>query len=249
MPKTVTTKLYQYAELSEKAKEKAREWWMKHCEHDNWQSDQEWVYEDTTTIAAALGIDIDKIWYTGFWSQGDGACFDGSYKYKKGWPKALAGHMGSSDPKEIAKHRVPMGEKQMAEFIEERKKLIALGERFQKVQKKYFYRVQATVKHTGRYYHEYCTNVTVYTEDDDGWGGYEKAIDAADDTEVTDILREYMRYIYRRLEETYEWTTSEERIAEDFESNPVTFTKNGRQTDAGDLIDEDDEDEDEDEDE
>jgi hypothetical protein len=38
----------------------------------------DWVIEDFKEDMKAIGIEVDKIYYTGFWSQGDGACFEGN---------------------------------------------------------------------------------------------------------------------------------------------------------------------------
>lgn len=40
-------------------------------DHDWWDG----VYEDSKEVLAAFGIDTDDISFSGFWSQGDGACF------------------------------------------------------------------------------------------------------------------------------------------------------------------------------
>lgn len=40
-------------------------------DHDWWDG----VYTDSKDVCAAFGIDIDDISFSGFWSQGDGACF------------------------------------------------------------------------------------------------------------------------------------------------------------------------------
>lgn len=41
--------------------------------HDWWDS----TYEGFTVDMTAVGIDVDKMYFSGFWSQGDGACFEG----------------------------------------------------------------------------------------------------------------------------------------------------------------------------
>lgn len=245
MPKIVQTKLYTYDELSDDAKEKAREWWIEGSD-DDWQFEQEWVYDDVKTVAALLGIDIDKIWYTGFWSQGDGACFDGTYSYKKGWRKALLDHLGDIDEKTIAKFRTQeWTDKMIADYIKERKRLLAIGQDLQDIQKKYFYQIHSRTKHSGHYYHEYCTTITNFIEEEDGWGGYEKALILADDEAMDEALRSFMRYIYTRLEETYDWMCEEEQVAEAINANEYTFTKYGKRADVGEIEDDDDEDEDE----
>ena len=45
---------------------------------DYWSDD---VIYDAKQIAALMGITIDKVYFSGFWSQGDGACFTGHLGY------------------------------------------------------------------------------------------------------------------------------------------------------------------------
>lgn len=47
----------------------------------------EYIYEQFKEKCLGLGIDVDTIHFSGFWSQGDGACFTGSVG---DWPKLLA---------------------------------------------------------------------------------------------------------------------------------------------------------------
>lgn len=44
--------------------------------YDNW-----WIFDDFIEVARILGISVDEkaIWFSGFWSQGDGASFNGHY--------------------------------------------------------------------------------------------------------------------------------------------------------------------------
>ena len=58
--------------------------------HRGWNVDHtEWydcVYHDFKRDMGAIGIDVDKMYFSGFSSQGDGACFEGSVD---DWPKFL----------------------------------------------------------------------------------------------------------------------------------------------------------------
>lgn len=75
--KTVSVKLYQFDELSDKAKEVARDWFKEgYPEHGWWES----VYDDAKEIATRFGVEIKNIDFSGFWSQGDGACFTGTFR-------------------------------------------------------------------------------------------------------------------------------------------------------------------------
>ena len=80
--RTETINVYQFNELSDSQKQSV---------FDNWRingPDYEWwdcIYDDAKTIAALMGIEIKDIYFSGFSSQGDGACFTGNYAYKKGY--------------------------------------------------------------------------------------------------------------------------------------------------------------------
>lgn len=91
MPRVIERTVYKFSELSDKAKEAAREKERSTERHDDWWDA---VYEDAVTCADLLGISIDErtertskgrvykntcIFFSGFWSQGDGASFTGHY--------------------------------------------------------------------------------------------------------------------------------------------------------------------------
>jgi hypothetical protein len=85
--RTIQTTVYRFSELSEEAKEKSIETNRDiNCGDSFWS---ECVIEDAKEQAKTIGIDIDHIYYSGFSSQGDGACFDGRYLYKAGAVKAM----------------------------------------------------------------------------------------------------------------------------------------------------------------
>lgn len=130
MSKVIETTVYTYDELSKEAKQVAVN------EHRDINVDHGWwdfVYEDVKTIAALMGIDIDNIFFSGFWSKGDGACFEGSYAYKAGSVAAVKQHA----PLDEELHRIVEG-------------LAAL-------QRTWFYQITASFKHQGHYNHRYCT--------------------------------------------------------------------------------------------
>lgn len=150
------------------------------------------VYEDATTIGKILGIDIDHIYFTGFWSQGDGACFDGTYHYAKSATKAIRDYA----PKDQTLH--------------------SIADRIQKIQAKNFYRLTASIKHHGYYHHEYCTQIEVNSGSED------------DQISLTGYLREFMRWIYNRLQAEYEYQSSDESIIENCRANEYYFTDTGK---------------------
>jgi hypothetical protein len=161
--------------------------------------DYEWwefVDDDAKEIGKLMGINIDKVYFSGFSSQGDGACFEGNYRYEKESVKKVKAYA----PKDTDLHEI--------------------AERLQSLQKPHFYALSASVKHRGHYYHEMCTEIDVYKND-----GY--LPDDGTEEELIDTLRDYMRWIYRRLEKEYDYLTSEEAIIETFKANEYEFADDG----------------------
>ena len=141
--------VYTYDELDDAGKEKAREWYAQHVFSDS--CDWEFVYEDAELMAGLMGIEIDRrawtnaggykgsepiIYFSGFSSQGDGACFEGSYRYKKGAVAAIKAECND-------------------------KELIRIATELQAIQRKNFYRLYAVCKHSGMYSHSYSMSVDV----------------------------------------------------------------------------------------
>ena len=88
--RVIQTTVYQYDELSDKAKAKARDWYRQAGDGDNYFSES--VIEDASKIAGLLGIELKQreirtmggntrqepaISWSGFSQQGDGASFEG----------------------------------------------------------------------------------------------------------------------------------------------------------------------------
>lgn len=76
--------IYRFDELTDAAKEKAREWFRTVSADDNWWS--EYVIDDAKRIGALIGFEVDGV----YWSLGDGACWTGSVTYSTGCAAAVA---------------------------------------------------------------------------------------------------------------------------------------------------------------
>ena len=195
---------YVFDELSDSAKETAREWYRNgQLDYDWWDS----VYEQADTAAKHLGIDIDRkgkhtpaIYFSGFWSQGDGACFEGTYRYKKGWRKALCAEFGQGDTLN---------------------ELLSIGQALQETQARQFYKLEAVCRQRGYYQHSGCMNVEVTHAD----SMYRDVGDAEDD--IRDTLRSFADWIYDCLESEHDWLTSDEQVDESIRANEYTFNEEG----------------------
>lgn len=213
MPQIITTTVYQYDELDEAGQEKARAWYREGAFDDEWWDN---VYDDVEQVAKILGIEIDRrnqkcrmtdgsrewidrspaIYFSGFWNQGDGACFEGWYRYQPGSVAEIAKYA----PQDICLH--------------------GIAENLQRLQRPYFYSLTASIKHTGHYYHEHSMTIDVESK--------QIEVSRQDEDELAANLRSFARWIYRQLEDEYEYENSDEVVAENIRINEYTFTANGK---------------------
>jgi hypothetical protein len=194
MPRQITKTVYQFDELSPEAQERAIEQWQEHG------MDYEWydcIYSHVKEIGNLLGIEIDNIYFSGFHSQGDGACFTGYYSFRRGAVKAVK------------------------EYAPQDKELHQIAQDLHAINAKCFYNLSAHVKHGGHRSHASYTVINV--EDSRYYRPTEEAKDA-----LSEVLRDFMHWIYRLLEKEYEYQTSPEYIAEMFMANEYEFYENGK---------------------
>ena len=215
MPKNIITTVYEFDELSDKAKEKAREWFRQYVFQDS--SDWEFVYQDANTSAELMGITIaqrkvesvsgktfyePEIYYSGFWSQGDGACFKGNYAFVENALARVAGHA----PVDEELHRI--------------------ASEFDRLQAKYAGRITASVTLMNSHYsHSNTMQVDSCFVDDDG-----DELNLADEDAdgLQQLMRDFANWIYRQLEKEYNYQSSDETIDDNIRANEYTFTENGK---------------------
>lgn len=196
--RTETFKVLTFNELSEEAKDKARDWLKSLLD----SSDYECVIEDAKEVASLIGINITSIYWSGA-GLGAGACFEGRYSYKKGSVKAVKAFA----PQDETLHRI--------------------AKKLQDLQKKHFYQLCAKVTHSGRYSHEFSTSINVW-RDIPSWGGGQEIIvqdDVEDALKVT--LRSFMRWIYSQLDKQNDYLHSDEAVDEAILANEYEFYEDG----------------------
>ncbi len=103
MSSIITITVYTLDELSCPARGKARDWYRQHHADSNWYEN---VYEDFREVCGIFGIDLRQrvfrlsngrfmeepcIWFSGFCSQGDGACFEGRWHWQPATDSAARG--------------------------------------------------------------------------------------------------------------------------------------------------------------
>ena len=206
---TTTRTLYKFTELSPEAQQHALE---NQSRFESEDFDSEYIFDDAATIADLFGLDIRQtrkirndgshfydptIYYSGFSSQGDGACFEGTYRYAKGATKKIRGYA----PQDKELHRI--------------------ADELQAVQRKHFYHLIASMNHTGHYCHSGCMSVEVEHNED----RYRDIGDAEGD--IRQLMRDFADWIYAALESEYRYQTSDEAVEEAICANEYEFDENG----------------------
>jgi hypothetical protein len=149
MPTTIQTTVYAFDELSDPAKETARAWHRETGLDHAWH---EFVYADFEAVCAILGVNLrtspvrlmgggsrpePHIFFRGFWSQGDGACFEGAYAYERRARTRIKQHA----PQDPELHRI-------ADIL-------------QTIQRRNFYQLRAEARHRGHCHHEHSMAISV----------------------------------------------------------------------------------------
>ena len=197
MPEIVETVVYRVDELESQGRARAREWYRVQALDPDWH---EAVFDDFTAICELLGVALatdavplmggghrrkPRIHFSGFCSQGDGACFEGRYAYRR----AAVAEVRRHAPEDAELHRI--------------------ADALQAVQRKNFFQLRAEVGHHGRYLHELTMEITVELDSSSG-----QDVMAEDRATVTEALRDLARWLYRQLRREYEYLTSDNFVTD-----------------------------------
>lgn len=184
MSEVIKVTVLPYPELSDEAKVVAREWYRETGLDYPWY---EFVYADFEAICELMGVSLvhasirllgggtrtePKIHFCGFWSQGDGACFEAYYRYRKAARQAIRRYA----PLDHELHRI----------------VDALTD----IQRRNFYQLKAATSHRGRYYHEYSMHVDVGRRDAEMTADAEEAVTEG----LRDLARWLFRQLERDYE-------------------------------------------------
>lgn len=171
--------------------------------HRDINVDYEWwdfTYADFGTICDIVGIELDKSEpsFSGFCSQGDGASFTGSYRFKDDAPAKIREHA----PQDEELHRIA-------------DQLCLVG--------RMYYPAYVTMRRIwgSRSIHEctmYVNDVEPIDGDADDWA---HEVHDAVEREVQDLMRDLARWLYRSLEAEYEHLTSDEVVWEAIVANEL----------------------------
>ncbi len=218
---TVTRTLFYFDELDDKAKDNARDWYREGgLDYEWWDA----VYESTIDAGKYLGITIDDrtqrniggyvdgkwdknkervttescIYFSGFSSQGDGVCFLGTWR--------------ASDMQTLKTLRADFGND---------KELYRIHTALWDWKKRYPDAYCTSTRSSCHYSHERSTTLEAVL-------GEEIDYNEATHKPLEECLVDFMKWIYRRLEEEYDYLNSNDSVDETIRANEYEFTEDGK---------------------
>ncbi len=209
MPQVIETQVFEFDELSDAAKERARQW-FRDCSDS---SDLDHVITDAEAIASLMGIEMRTrafrtiggnqrtepcVYWALTYCQGDGAAFDSRYAYRKGCAR------------------------EVKRYASQDSKLHAIADSLVALQKRHGYRLAAQTWTGGD-----ANSQSMRVELDDSCLSDAEAWANAE-SELRDILRRFADWIYWQLRTENDYQNSDEQVDENLRANAYTFTENGK---------------------
>lgn len=210
MPDFVVVPIFRAEELGASARDAARAWARQHVVPDDWH---ECVIDDFERVCTIIGVELatrsirlfgggtreaPQVHFSGFSAQGDGASFEGRYRYARCSTAAIRAYA----PLDRELHRI--------------------ADAFVGIQRRNIYQLDATIRQTGRYFNEYTMEITVERDSPTG-----QAATAGAEDGITECLRDLARWLYRQLEREYDFQTADAEIDAALHANDYTFTAGG----------------------
>lgn len=216
------TAVYTYDELTDEAKERARDWYRQgHLDYDWWDC----LYEDFGKRAHELGIDLGQkpvklmngktrydpeIYFSGFYHQGSGSSFGGTWRADA----MNINKLKSECPTDKELHRIADS---LAKCAKEDSEVTAT------ISAKRDHWIDVTVEDGN-------TVMEQLDALDSESAEYEQIAQGCQDREdaITEALRNFNHWMYRCLEQEYEWLNSNEQVEDAIIANAYEFTEDGQ---------------------
>jgi hypothetical protein len=220
MSKTVEVEVFKYAELEPRAQQKVKEWYIEGMNYEWWEG----VYEMAITDGYEKGFCIDTINFSGFCSQGDGACWQGQVDVRQ-W---LETHADDS-----------IGISAWCALIQED----VISKHIKVVANTSHYCHESTMQvgeledHTDEFVDDWQIELPSIFKGmeiqhlfDIILSDSECPFDSAEAIalEIAESAKDYARNIYSQLREEYEYLCSEEMMLDHFDCKDYHFDEDGR---------------------
>lgn len=200
----VETKVFQFDELDDTAKERAREFARVHWIFQD-SADWEHILDDAVAIGAILGIDIDNRTWTN----------KSGYSGKE---HKIYFELYCRDCAIVADYRYsPKAPKKIKEYAPLDAELLRIAEGLQSIQRRNSYQLRARMDSAGR---DISQKVDVYRY-------AEQAVNQDTEKEVDEFLTDFTWWILKQLENDYEYQNTDAAVDERLTAGGYEFTENG----------------------
>ena len=203
--RTIETVVYKYDELSESAQQKAREWYLEGGLDYPWW---DFSYEDFARVAEILGIDL---------SQKPIPLMNGKYRYEPEIYFTGFCHQGSGSSFVGTYGYAKGAVAKIKAYAPQDEELHRIAQGLQEVQRRHFYRLTADISSLRDHY--------IRVEVEDSENCY-RDIGCAED-EVRELMNDFNDWMFKRLQDEYEYLTSDEVVAESIVANEYEFDEDG----------------------
>jgi hypothetical protein len=201
----ITKTVYLYDELpTDGAKAKARDWYREGTVQDDFFA--ECVLDEAKSALKVLGYSVDNIYYSGFSSQGDGACFTGSF-----YASDYDGN-GTNGVQKLLIDRPT--DKELHRMCAELERILLAAPS-----------LSASIEKVGRYQHEYTVRFSVDLGEE--FPGTAAEVLVIEDSFIG-VSRDFMRWIYKALETDYNYSVSDDAVSENIRCNEYEFDVDGQ---------------------
>lgn len=225
MPQVITKTVYTFDELTDKAKETARNWFREVDEHiiSDWYDFTKENFHDFLKIVGFKNVDSQ---FTGFWSQGDGASFDFKQVdfaklFTVQFDYSSTGTGPGVDPINPYSELFTAWREENATLIRKAKRFMnsihaesvvsSFGHRYSHSNTRYA---------TGQLDINRCYNATNLTR-------MEKLTDQLIEA-MTELMWDLSNSYYHVLEKEYDYLNSDEQVDKNIMINEYTFTETGK---------------------
>lgn len=188
---------FRFEELSDSAKDKVRE------RHNAWFHGDQWydaVYEDFVRVAAVFGFQTsaDGVYFSGFWSQGDGASFRALYRSPLGSVHEALTKEGYGD----------------AELLRLANEIDVFMAPLRLMHHNAYW--DARIYTSGHYHHSGTMRIDAVSVN--GEQPFTDELDNAEKT-ILGIAKSLADWLYGNLRDEYEYLESDEALAETFQDH------------------------------
>ena len=231
MPATKEITIYKWEELSQSAKDRARDWYIEGMDYEWWEG----VYEMAKEDGYELGFCIDKINFSGFYSQGDGACWQGQVDVRQ-WLEThgndsigLSAWCALIQEDVISKHiSVKTSPSNYChENTMDVGEVVPDGRLIDGDEDEWLDLKEAKIVGQGIFDGMSIADIHLLINTDEA-NPYKLSNIAALDIAIEESAKDYARKIYSQLREEYEYLCSEEMMLDHFNCNDYYFDETGR---------------------